>query len=268
MPSQGHGVQEFMNLTTVESPSFQDLYKKSGGDSYSPSFHQYTKDTAKIFATFIFSDEMVPVGDAQDKCLYLELAPVSDKNNQAAFKPLEEMPDCSRSKEGWWNFHDPTIGIDIPTWFQNEIYLECSGTACGDTCTKKHGWWVWKNDKVEGTCYTYDVLTEICVVVTKYVDAFGKVHWKYTGGCFDNNLPGLYVEGKPKTTYNFESVPISVRANNDPFVTMNQGATGAKEHGNRALGTISLLLFIIALGTGIGGAVYYKKLGPSFEAFP
>ena len=263
MPSQGHGVQEFMNLTTVEDQAYADAYKKSGGDAYTPSFHLYSRNTSMIFATFIFSDEMVPAGDAQDKCVYLELAPNGDRNNYAAFKPLEDMPDCSRSKNGWWNFHDPTVGIDVPTWNQTELYFDCTGKACEDTCAKKHGWWVWKNDKVKGTCYTYQVLTQVCITVAKYADTFGKVHWKFTGGCFKDGNPGRYEEAKPGNVYKFDAVPISVRADSDPYVVLTQNNGVIKEKKTGVLRLVALLLFIVGLGTGIGGAIYYKKLSGS-----
>ena len=215
-----------------------------------------------MFATFAYSDEMVPVGDSQEKCVYFEIASSSDKNNPAAFKPLEDLPECSRSKNGWWNFHDPKVGVDVPTWYQEEHYISCSGKSCTDACTKKNGLWVWKADNSTGICYSYTVLTQICIKISKYDDGFGKTHWKYDGGCFADDEPGKYVDAKPGSIYRFENVTISVRANDDPFLTTSQGSS-LKNEGKNSYSFVALLLFVVALGTGIAGGVYYKKLSKS-----
>jgi hypothetical protein len=260
MPSQGHGVQEFMNWTNYE------YTPNNSTTPYSPSYHLYSKNTAMIFATFIFSDEMVPVGDSQEKCVYLEIAPNSEKMNPAAFKPLEGLPDCKRSKNGWWNFHDPVIGINVPTWYQQELTLTCSGKACIDTCAKKNGWWVYKADNVTGICYKYTVLTQICATVSKFSDSFGKVHWKYAGGCFKDSNPGFYQEAKPGTTYRFEAVPIMVRASDDPYLSSTQTSDSTSVKGNNSLKIVSLLLFLVALVSGIGGGLFYKHVKDSGNA--
>lgn len=270
MPSQGHGVQETMNWTNIESQSIKDILKKNSLDKYTPSYHLYSKDTSMKFATFIFTDEMVPAGDSQEKCVYFELAPSSEKKNPLAYKPLEDMPECSRSKNGWWSFHDPKIGIDLPTWFQNELTLDCSGKSCIEKCTKKSGVWVLKADGVHGICYTYDIITQICITVETTTDTFGKVHWEYAGGCYSDNNPGVYVPAKPGNTYRFNSIPIYVRARNDPYVLLqhkNEKIVGNEESSGNFMRTMSILFFIIALGTGVGCAVYYKKEKDSNNAY-
>ena len=265
MPSQGHGVQEFMNYSNGDNVSVNANLKKNGNKPY--SYQVYSKDTSLIFATLIFTDEMVPVGDAQEKCAYFELTPTINQYNPSAYTPLEEMPDCSRSKDGWWNFHDPTIGIDVPTWYQEELYLDCSGKACSDTCTKKNGWWVLKNDKTKGVCYTYTVLTQICIKVARHVDAIGNIHWKYTGGCFADNAPGKFEVGKPGNTYRFDNVPIYVRADNDPYISVLQSNSNDSSSSMSTYRLISILLFVVGLGTGIGGALYLKKLKSGGQAY-
>ncbi|OMJ94479.1 hypothetical protein SteCoe_2386 [Stentor coeruleus] len=262
MPSQGHGVQETMNWTNVESQEIKDLLKKNSLDKYTPSYHLYSTNTAMKFATFIFTDEMVPAGDSQEKCLYIELATNSDRKNPSAYKAIEEMPDCSRSKNGWWNFHDPKIGIDLPTWYQNELTLDCSGKSCIEKCTKKNGLWVLKVDGVHGICYTYDILTHICVTVDTVVDTFGKFHLKYSGGCYAENNPGVYVAAKPGNTYRFEKVPIYVRARSDPYVQLlhkHEKIVVSEENSGNLMRKISLFFFVVGIGAGIGCAVYYKK---------
>lgn len=99
IPSQGHGVVEFMNWTTKE----EDSYQKEIGhevDNYDVSYHLYTADTSLKFSTLEFNEDMVPVGDAQSKCVYVEWALKSDRDKTTAFKPLENFPNCAHAATG------------------------------------------------------------------------------------------------------------------------------------------------------------------------
>jgi hypothetical protein len=71
---------------------------------------------------------------------------------------------------------------------------------------------------VLGKCYTYDVLKAVCLEVGLTIDpeSFEET-WEYRGGCFENDSPTLYERAVPGTTYNFDYIPIEVRADNDPF---------------------------------------------------
>lgn len=264
MPSQGHGVQDYMQWSNKELPYNKELLKKDfDEDDYTPSYHIYNGDTSLKFATFMFNEEMVPVGNSQEKCVYFEYAPVSDKKNSKAYSVLKDLPDCTNAKLGLWSQNDPIVGVGVPTWKQNKVDLSCSGKTCEKNCEKKAGWWVWDSEKSGGNCYTYEILTEICVSVQREVDIYDKVHYRYNGGCYQDGSPGKFVQGKPGSTYKFESVPILVRSLNDPYLSVSQVHTKSKSGSGHLLNIVALLLFVIALGTGAGFGYEYKKINAS-----
>ena len=129
------------------------------------------------------------------------------------------------------------------------------------------GWWVLKNDGVKGTCYTYEVLTQICVSIDRYTDAFGKSHWKYVGGCFKDAAAGKYEEAKPGSTYRFANIPVFIRAANDPYLTVSMGDGSAAAGANHTLKLVGWLLFVVAAGTGIAFRLNLKKLRGSGSGY-
>lgn len=149
----------------------------------------------------------------------------------------------------------------MSNWWQNELELGCSGKGCVDSCKKKNGVWVWKVDQASGICFTYDILDTICLKMKNNVDSFGKSHWTYTGGCYQNNEPGKYEAGKPESIYKFDKVKIEVRAENDPYITVLEASgNGGKISGGAwiasGLAWIMLLGFLGSLGAL--GYLYFK----------
>ncbi|CAG9316052.1 unnamed protein product [Blepharisma stoltei] len=261
IPSQGHGVVEFMNWTNTEEESYQKEIGKSI-TKYDVSYHEYTADTSLKFSTLAFNEDVVPVGDAQSKCVYVEWAPSFDKNKIVAFKPLENMPNCSHAgKGGMWNDNDPKVGIDVSNWWQNEIELSCSGKGCQETCKKKNGVWVWKNDEGSGVCFTYDILESICLKMKNNVDIFGKSHWAYAGGCYQDNQPGKYETGKPGETYHFASVDIEVRGENDPYIALldSSGNEAKISHSSGIASSLAWIMLVGFIGSvGAFGFLFFK----------
>jgi hypothetical protein len=48
-------------------------------------------------------------------------------------------------------------------------------------------------DDTIGKCYTYDVLTAICIEVGHVVDVENaEERWEYRGGCYAKDSPALY----------------------------------------------------------------------------
>lgn len=48
-------------------------------------------------------------------------------------------------------------------------------------------------DESIGKCYTYEVLTAICITIAPIVDIENvEEKWEYRGGCFENESPVLY----------------------------------------------------------------------------
>lgn len=77
-----------------------------------------------------------------------------------------------------------------------------------------------------GKCYTYDVLTAICIKAGHIVDVENaEENWEYRGGCFENGSPVLMERAVPGKEYAFDYVPIEVRADDDPYtvVAENEG---------------------------------------------
>ena len=46
----------------------------------------------------------------------------------------------------------------------------------------------------------------------------GEEVWQYRGGCYENDSPTLYERGTPGKSYEFDFIPIEVRADDDPFI--------------------------------------------------
>lgn len=262
MPSQGHGVQDQMAWTNKELPSNKLLLKDFDDDDYTPSYHLYGNDTSLKFATFDFSDEMVPVGNSQEKCVYFEYAPSTSKQNSRAYVPLLDLPECSNAQKGLWSENDPKVGVAVPSWVQSSS--PCTGGSCSSHCDKKNGVWIGGSS---GNCYTYEILTEICVKVERIVDIYDKVKYRFDGGCYEDNKIGKYIQAKPKNVYRFSSVPILLRSNSDPFMTVTQSHTKSKTTSNHLLNLAAFLLLVVALGTGAFFGVEYKKLKASGEGY-
>ena len=78
-------------------------------------------------------------------------------------------------------------------------------------------------DESIGKCYTYDVLTAICIEVGFTVDPdTSEERWEYRGGCFENDSPVLMEKAVPGKVYEFDYVPIEVRADDDPYTAVSK----------------------------------------------
>lgn len=81
-------------------------------------------------------------------------------------------------------------------------------------------------DDTTGKCYTYDVLTSICLEIGYTVDVENaEERWEYRGGCFENDSPVLMERATPGKSYEFDYIPIEVRADDDPYTVVSK--TGA-----------------------------------------
>jgi hypothetical protein len=267
MPSQGHGVQDQMTWTNKELPQNKLLLKDFDDDDYIPSYHLFANDSSLKYATFDFSEEMVPVGNSQEKCVYFEYAASSQKQNSRSYIPLLDLPDCSNAKTGLWSENDPKIGVAVPSWIQHSFSLSCSGKSCTNHCEKKGGIWVEGVEGSSGNCYTYEILSEICVKVERIVDIYDKVKFRFDGGCFEKEMVGKYIQAKPRTVYRFSNVPILLRSNSDPFMTVTQSHSKSKSTSNHLLNLVAFLLMLVALVTGAFFGVEYKKVKASGEGY-
>jgi hypothetical protein len=79
---------------------------------------------------------------------------------------------------------------------QNIEEISCSTTiTCKMACP---GVYKPGPDDTIGKCYTYDILSAICleIIPTQDIDS-GKEQWEYKGGCFENNSPMLMQRATP-----------------------------------------------------------------------
>ena len=195
--------------------------------------------------------EFVPVGDSRKICVNLAWANLAQWRVTNLYKPVSGLPDCSEAYNGRgrWQKSDPKQGVDIQIWKQHTEDVSCSTSlTCRMACPG-----VYKGDPengVKGQCFTYDVLKAICLEVglTINPETFEET-WEYRGGCFEKDSPTLYERGVPGVTYNFDYVPIEVRADDDPFnVAAKQGSvTDDSGLDLSFFGWVSWLAFSLAL---------------------
>ena len=88
------------------------------------------------------------------------------------------------------------------------------------------------DDNTTGKCYTYDVLKSICLEIGLINDQeTGDEAWEYRGGCFEKDSPTLFERGIPGHTYEFDYIPIEVRADKDPFTYASKTGAYSGEEG-------------------------------------
>lgn len=105
-----------------------------------------------------------------------------------------------------------------------------------------------------GKCYTYDVLTSICIEVAPIVDVENaEERWEYRGGCFENDSPVLMERATPGKTYEFDSIPIEVRADDDPYTAVSKSGSFESGRDLSFFGWLGFIFFELAM---IGAVVF------------
>ena len=112
----------------------------------------------------------------------------------------------------------------------------------------------------KGTCYTYEILSSICFEIGYSVAyELGTESWEYRGGCYEHDSPALYERATPGRIYEFDFIPIEVRADDDPFTVVSK--TGSINGGSDlsffgwlswvalSLAIISATVFVVSLFT-------------------
>ena len=106
-----------------------------------------------------------------------------------------------------------------------------------------------------GKCYTYDVLSAICIQIGHIVDIENmEERWEFRGGCYANGSPVLMERATPGKQYEFDYIPIEVRADDDPYTAVSK--QGNKKDTGRDFsyfGWLSSLFFSFAI---IGALVF------------
>jgi hypothetical protein len=117
-----------------------------------------------------------------------------------------------------------------------------------------------------GKCYTYDVVKSICIEIAHTIDVENaEEKWEYRGGCYENDSPTLYERATPGQSYEFNFVPIEVRADEDPYTVVSKtGSVNVSGIDLSFFGWLSWVAFSLAI---IGTLVFVlsfvllKKMG-------
>lgn len=222
------------------------------------------KNTAMYFPTFHFIREDVPVGDSEVYCVHAFWAPIGNLMLLEIYESIKGFPGCSKAfnERVSWHIHDPKYGVEVNTWKQQMSSLpNCNSREdCQTICDKTNG--IAKRTRTkEYVCYSYKVLTDICILV----DYNATDSWTYKGGCFEGKSPLRYETATPGETYNFSNVRIQVRSANDPFIVVTKGSS---DDTDLSLGsdidflyTLAFLLFFASVlcGVVVAAAVILKE---------
>lgn len=116
-----------------------------------------------------------------------------------------------------WPKDDPKTGIDIKMWKEDVYSIGECGTQeeCQYQCESKfHG--LYKN----GKCYAYMVVESLCFKVSEENNQDldpDNDQWRIKTGCYKDGAYAKMVKAVPGFEYNFNSIPVEVRAYSDPF---------------------------------------------------
>ena len=150
--------------------------------NYTQSYFFHT-NTTMYFPVFHYIRPDVPVGDSEMYCVHLFWTARENEMTLELYESIKGFPQCSKAfnPRVIWHQHDPTHGIEINTWRQEmKILKGCNNKdSCQEKCDADQGI-AKKTSKKDYVCYTYKVLTDICLMV----DYNSTYSWSYAGGCF------------------------------------------------------------------------------------
>jgi hypothetical protein len=204
----------------VLSPHNEDLLteaKLARSYNYTQSYF-YHANTTLYFPVFHYLRENVPVGDSELDCAHAFWTARENEMTLELYESFKGFPKCSRADNPRviWPDHDPTQGVEFYTWTQKAEPLSGCSTqeTCQKQCDKRQG--IAKKTREQGhyVCYSYLVLTDICLMV----DYNGTDSWSYVGGCFDHRSPVRMATAEPGKSYFFDSIRIQIRSVHDPFI--------------------------------------------------
>jgi hypothetical protein len=197
----------------------------------------FVNKTDLFFPKLNFQKENIPVGNSISMCLALSWSLKERGFNYDIMKSVKGFPRCKESETGKfiWNKDDPVYGIDVPVWRQNSIDLDCSDeNECNNYCDSSYGG-MFVNGRNSKKCYTYDILDSICLVIE--YDAITD-DYKYSGGCFKDNMHFVMIPAKKDQVFYFEGIEIEVRNKKDPIIVAGNLSNFSFSFGER-------LVFII-----------------------
>jgi hypothetical protein len=120
------------------------------------------------------------------------------------------------------------------------------------------------SEEGKGTCYSYDVLSSICIEVGLALDVDRvEEQWEFRGGCYKNDSPAKYERGVSGQSYTFDSIPIEVRASDDPYTVISKHADFEKTSEDYSffswLSQVSFGLFLTGSLVSICSCIVLKR---------
>lgn len=177
----------------------------------------FINKTRNFFPKLDYKKENIPVGNSLTMCIAVSWSTLDRGNNYDLMKPVANFPRCKETLSGKfvWNTGDPVFGVDVPIWNQRVYEADCTDEEeCDRYCdTYYNGEYV--NGLKGKKCYAYDVIDNICLVI-EYDNITDE--YRYTGGCFKDNLHYMMVPAEQNRLYHFSSIEIEVRNRKDPII--------------------------------------------------
>jgi hypothetical protein len=127
MPSIGTGVRYEMEWTDVEEPNFEQQLSSGLRDElkdFDISYHVFNGDTSLMFPTLFFNEQSVPAGNAGTKCVHVTWTELEFEGVDSQYNSVQGLPKCE-NLNAMWPSHDPKTGINIASWKQFTIDLNC-----------------------------------------------------------------------------------------------------------------------------------------------
>ena len=231
--------------------------------NYSQAYFFHT-NTSMYFPIFHFIRPDVPVGDSEVYCVHLFWTAKENEKVLELYDSIRAFPQCSKAfnPRVIWHEHDPKYGVEVHTWTQEMRELKGCTTkeTCQAQCDKYEG--IAKKTQQKGyVCYTYKVLTDICLTISyNNTDT-----WYYSGGCFEDSSPTRMVTAKPGDNFTFENIRVQVRSIADPYVVATMENTESEDFSFGIdidfMYTFAFLVLFVAIlcGVVVSAAVILKE---------
>lgn len=226
-PSQGQkngtDYMTWVSMTTAEEEKSQSNVKDNQV-AYRKSLHLLNQ-TANYFPTLNLNPEYVPYGDSMPYCLNLAWNKAESWQVKEKYRQVTEQPQCLEAENPSvnWREGDTRTGVDFLAWQQTTEEIQCSSVmSCKMACKG-----VYKEGKEgkKGACYSYDVLSNVCLLVRPVVNVDTvEEEWEFAGGCYDDDAYARYTKGVAGKVYTFDSVSFEVRADLDPYTAVSKKA--------------------------------------------
>lgn len=226
-------IMDYMKNTVSES-------KKGNVDK---SYHSFS-DTESYFPSLTLKKEYVPFGDPDPYCFYISWSQVDKYKATDRYKPFSGMKRCNLVNKGHmlWNKNDPKIGVDIRMWRQEVFQIKNWGEEWEYKCES-----IYRGIYTLNKWYSYSVVENICFKVkeTSESKTESDQKWEIVEGWYKNGAYAKFVKAIPGFEYNFDHVPIEVRAYVDPFAGKTEEEDKEAEDPTRTKSGFSFLKFFM-----------------------